>query len=385
MTSSLDIERLLASRVCDIETSGIRRAWALAASCVDPINLSIGQPDFPVPDAMKAAAIDAIKGDSNGYTQTNGDPDLCQTIEQQFAAEFSWSFGEDSTTKTMVTSGTAGALTLVFLAILSPGDEVIVPDPYFVIYPTLARIAEARAVLCDTYPDFRMTAARIEPLITSKTKAVLLNSPGNPTGAVLPADEVKAIVQLCKERNILLIADEIYDEFIFPPTQHASPASYSQDALIIRGYSKTYGCTGWRLGYAVGPARLIDEMSKLQQQTFVCAPAPFQKAAVTAPNVELKQMIARFTARRDMVVEMLQDVTELTIPNGAFYAFPKIPESLRLTGTEFIEQAIAKDVLVIQGNVFSNRDTHFRISYAVQEDRLERGLSILKSLLSART
>lgn len=382
MTSSIDIERLLAPRVLDIETSGIRRAWALAANCVDPINLSIGQPDFPVPDELKAAAIAAIQDDHNGYTQTNGDVELLDSIKMRLTKDVGWSFEEGSGLSAMVTSGTAGALTLACLAILGPGDEIIIPDPYFVIYPTLARIAEGKAVLCDTYPNFRMTADRIEPLITSKTKAVLLNSPGNPTGAVLNSDEVEAVAKLCRERGILLITDEIYDEFIFSPTTHASPATYSEDVLVIRGYSKTHGCTGWRLGYAAGPARLIDEMSKLKQQTFVCAPSAFQKAVVDAHEIDLAPMLETFTARRDMVVDLLGDVTELTVPEGSFFAFPRVPAHLDMTGSDFIAKAIEKDVLVIQGNVFSARDTHFRISFAAADDQLEKGLGILRSLLT---
>ena len=382
VTSSFDIERLLAPRVLEIESSGIRRAWALAASCVDPINLSIGQPDFPVPDVLKAAAIDAIQADKNGYTQTNGDPALVATIEEKLNASVGWTFGEKSEVSTMVTSGTAGALTLACLAILGPGDEIIIPDPYFVIYPSLARLAEGKAVLCDTYPDFRMTAQKIEPLINSKTKAVLLNSPGNPTGTVLTNREVEEVAKLCRHRGILLITDEIYDEFIFPPCRHASPCSFSHDVLVIRGYSKTYGCTGWRLGYASGPRRLIDEMSKLQQQTFVCAPSALQQSVIHVSKVDIQPVIKRFTLRRDMVMDALGDVTELVIPEGAFYAFPQVPDHLGISGTELVAQAAQRDVLVIQGSVFSPKDTHIRISFAASEDRLEKGLAILRSLMS---
>ncbi len=250
MAASLDIERLLSKRVKDIETSGIRRAWALAQSCENPIDLSIGQPDFQVPDVIKQAAVDAILADKNGYTKTAGEERLLKTIQNRLRDQFGWEFNEGSKHGSMVTSGTAGALTLACLAILDSGDEIIVPDPHFVIYPTLAQIADAKAVLCDTYPDFRMTADRIERCITSRTKAVLLNSPANPTGVVLTKKEIDAIAQLCKERNVLLISDEIYDEFLYPPTEFASPAKTNDDVLVIRGYGKTYGCTGWRMGYA---------------------------------------------------------------------------------------------------------------------------------------
>ncbi len=381
MASPLDIEQLLSDRVKDIETSGIRRAWALAQACEDPVNLSIGQPDFLVPDAIKQAAIDAILADNNGYTQTAGDAGLLKSIYGRLNSQFDWEFSDTSHHAAMVTTGTAGALTLAFLTVLGPGDEVIIPDPYFVIYPTLARIADAKAVLCDTYPDFRMTADRIAACITDKTKAVLLNSPANPTGVVLTETEVNDIASLCKDRGILLITDEIYDEFVFPPTKHASPASTNEDVLVIRGYGKTYGCTGWRMGYAAGPKPLIDAMLKLKQQTFVCAPSVFQHALVGAYDIDLSPLIDRFSKRRDMVVELLGDVTELVVPNGAFYAFPKIPVAHGLTGMEFILKAIEQDVLVIQGDVFSSHDTHFRISFAVSEEKLEQGLTILRKLL----
>ena len=382
MTTSLDIERLLSKRVQEIESSGIRRAWALAQTCKDPINLSIGQPDFVVPDSLKQATIDAILDDKNGYTQTAGDAGLLQSVHTRLHQQFGWDFSDTSHHGSMITSGTAGALTLACLAVLGPGDELIIPDPYFVIYPTLARIADAKAVLCDTYPDFRMTAERIERCITEKTKAVLLNSPANPTGVVLTSEEVAKIATLCRDRGILLITDEIYDEFVYPPTAFASPAETNDDVLVIRGYSKTYGCTGWRMGYAAGPKPIIDSMIKLQQQTFVCAPAPMQHGMIGAYDIDLTEQIARFQKRRDMVVELLGDVTELAIPEGAFYAFLKVPDHLKMTGMDFVAKAIESNVLTIQGGVFSARDTHFRISYAVDDAKLTQGLSTLRSLLS---
>jgi aspartate/methionine/tyrosine aminotransferase len=383
VASSLDIERLLASRVRDIETSGIRRVWSMAQTCKDPVNLSIGQPDFQVPNELKQAAVDAILKDQNGYTQTKGLDALLAVIHHRMHDSFGWTFGENGSHDAMVTSGTAGALTLACLSVLDQGDELIIPDPYFVIYPTLARIAGATAVLCDTYPDFKMTADRVEPLITSKTKAVLLNSPANPTGVVLTQEEVDGVASLCRDRGILLITDEIYDEFVFPPAKHASPASSSEDVLVIRGYGKTYGCTGWRMGYAAGPARLIDEMAKLQQQTFVCAPSVMQHAMIGAYDIDLAPLIETFTTRRDMVTEILGDVMELVVPEGAFYAFPKVPESMSMTGTQFFERAIEHDVLLIQGDVFSKHDTHIRLSFAIANDKLERGLLAIRNIIQS--
>ncbi|MDP6987053.1 MAG: aminotransferase class I/II-fold pyridoxal phosphate-dependent enzyme [Phycisphaerales bacterium] len=385
MSGVPDIDRLLSSRVRGMEASGIRRIWQLGQECDDPINLSIGQPDFLVPKELQEAAIEAIRDGCHGYTLTTGDESLRQIITTHLHATVGWPKPGEETSDVLVTSGTAGGLTLAALALLDPGDELIIPDPYFVIYPNLAKIAGAVAVLCDTYPDFRMTAERIEPLLTDRTKAVFLNSPANPTGVVLTDEEVADIVALCHDRGVLLITDEIYDRFVFPPAADPCPtaASHTSDMLLVRGFGKTHGCTGWRLGYAAGPRSLIQEMAKIQQHTFVCAPSMAQRAMHGAFDVDLDPLVRQFTHRRDMVVAALCDVTDLVMPEGAFYAFPKVPEHLGISATAFVEAAIERNVLVIPGDVFSPRDTHFRLSFAAPEPRLAEGLSILRSLITS--
>ena len=384
MSGAPDIDRLLSSRVRGMEASGIRRIWQLGQDRDDPINLSIGQPDFLVPKELQEAAIDAIRDGCHGYTLTTGDEALRQIIATHLHATVGWPKPGEEASDVLVTSGTAGALTLAALALLDPGDELIIPDPYFVIYPNLAKIAGAVAVLCDTYPDFRMTAERIEPLLTDRTKAVFLNSPANPTGVVLAGEELADIVALCQERGVLLITDEIYDRFVFPPSADPCPtaASHTSDKLLVRGFGKTHGCTGWRLGYAAGPRSLIQEMAKIQQHTFVCAPSMAQRAMYGAFEVDLEPLVRQFTHRRDMVVDALGDVTDLVIPEGAFYAFPKVPDHLGLSATAFVEAAIERNVLVIPGDVFSARDTHFRLSFAAPEPRLAEGLAILRSMIA---
>ncbi len=384
MSGAPDIDRLLSSRVRGMEASGIRRIWQLGQDRDDPINLSIGQPDFLVPKELQEAAIDAIRDGCHGYTLTTGDEALRQIIATHLHATVGWPKPGEEASDVLVTSGTAGALTLAALALLDPGDELIIPDPYFVIYPNLAKIAGAVAVLCDTYPDFRMTAERIEPLLTDRTKAVFLNSPANPTGVVLAGEELADIVALCQERGVLLITDEIYDRFVFPPSADPCPtaASHTSDMLLVRGFGKTHGCTGWRLGYAAGPRSLIQEMAKIQQHTFVCAPSMAQRAMYGAFEVDLEPLVRQFTHRRDMVVDALGDVTDLVIPEGAFYAFPKVPDHLGLSATAFVEAAIERNVLVIPGDVFSARDTHFRLSFAAPEPRLAEGLAILRSMIA---
>ncbi|MFM7259627.1 MAG: pyridoxal phosphate-dependent aminotransferase, partial [bacterium] len=189
-SARLDVHRLLSRRAQSIDASGIRKVFDLAAHLKDPINLSIGQPDFPVPDSLKRAAIRAIEENRNGYTQTQGCPELLGAIWRRRGNEVGWNPDPAHGLSAIVTSGTSGGLVLGMMCLLDAGDEAIVPDPYFVMYPQLAALTGGKIVLCDTYPDFRMTADRIEPLITPRTKAVLVNSPGNPTGVVLSSREL---------------------------------------------------------------------------------------------------------------------------------------------------------------------------------------------------
>jgi len=385
------IESLIADRATSIDVSGIRRVFELGAKLSDPINLSIGQPDFAVPEPIREATIKAIEANHNGYTLTQGAPPLLRAIRSRLADDVGWRIDPDdadSDLGLMVTSGTSGALLLAFMALLNPGDEAIIGDPYFVIYPAHATMTGAKAVFCDTYPDFQMTAARLEPLITERTKLVLLNSPGNPSGVVLNGHELKDIVDLCERKGVVLITDEIYDEFTFSDAREhdrcPSPARLTQNCLLVRGFGKTYGCTGWRLGYAAGPKPLIQQMMKLQQYSFVCAPSMAQVGIATAFDVDMSEHVAQYERRRDMVCEAFDGVTEVVRPGGAFYAFVKVPPHLGMTATQFVEQAIEQNVLVIPGGVFSRRDTHFRISFAASEDRLKRGLEILRGLMAGQ-
>lgn len=381
------IDRLIADRSRRVDASGIRRVFDLAAKLKDPINLSIGQPDFPVPDAIKRAAADAIMSDRNGYTVTQGVPVLRERIARHLADDVGWSVGGPGTgTGLIVTSGTSGALWLALLALVNPGDEVIIPDPYFVLYPHLSSVCDARAVRCDTYPDCRMTAERVEPLLTARTKMVILNSPSNPAGVVATQRECAELLELCRRRGVLLVSDEIYDRFLFSEDGSACPSparepGAAEHMLLVRGFGKTYGVTGWRLGYAAGPARLIEEMTKLQQYSFVCAPAPLQWGAAAALDVDMSREVADYRARRDLVVHALREVTDVPEPGGAFYAFPRVPARLGLTGAAFVERCLERGVLLIPGGVFSDRDTHVRISYATKPEMLERGLRIVCELM----
>ena len=380
------LERLISSRSRSIDASGIRKVFDLAAKLKDPINLSIGQPDFPVPEVMREAAANAVRENRSGYSVTQGIPELHAAIWKHLEKDVGWK-GPTQDLGTIVTSGTSGGLLLSLMAVLDAGDEFIAPDPYFVMYPQIAKMIGAQCTLCDTYPDFRMTAERVEPLITPRTKAVLVNSPSNPCGTVMSGAEMRDLVDLCERRGVLLISDEIYDEFCFPDAREdghcPSPARYTDQCLLIRGFGKTYGCTGWRLGYAAGPMALVQEIAKLQQYSFVCAPTPLQWGVIPAFDCDLSPAIAEYARRRDMVVKAFEGVAEVARPGGAFYAFVQVPKRLGLTATQFVEKAIERRVLVIPGKVFSERDTHFRLSFATNPAKLEEGLGILRALMSA--
>jgi aspartate/methionine/tyrosine aminotransferase len=366
----------LAQRTAQFDSSGIRKVFDLAAKMTDPINLSIGQPDFPVPDAIKIAAIDAIRGERNGYSQTQGIAPLQAKLQAQIDA----TFGQGDR-RVLVTSGTSGALVLAMLALVDPGDEVIIFDPYFVMYPALVAMVGGKAVYVDTYPDFRIDIEKVAAAITPRTKLILFNSPANPTGVVATEEDTRALAELAAKHNIALLSDEIYRLFCYDAPL-PSPAQWNPDTIVVDGFSKSYGATGWRLGWVHGPAAIIDKMTMLQQYTFVCAPHPLQWAAVAALDVDMGAQSADYARRRDLVIGGLRDAGyEVAPTGGAFYVFPQVPSGAG-TGQEFVARAIENQLLIIPGGIFSRRDTNFRISYAADERTLHRGLDVLRRLAS---
>jgi aspartate aminotransferase/aminotransferase len=361
----------IADRMSRIDASGIRRVFDLAKTMKDPVDLSIGQPDFDVPDTIKEAAITAIRSGPNGYTQTQGIPELRERLLAEVRVKFN-----DPDRELIVTSGTSGGLVLAIMTLVNPGEEVIAFDPYFVMYKHLVSLVGGNTVLVDTYPDFKLDLERVKSAITPRTKLVMVNSPCNPTGAVMSAEELRGIAELCRDRNLVLLSDEVYRSFCFDSEFH-SPAEWNRDVLVVDGFSKAYSMTGWRLGYLHGPARLVNEAAKLQQFTFVCAPHPVQRAGISALNESTSEFAAVYRRRRDRIVAALRDRYEIAGAAGAFYLFPRAP---RGTGSEFVEEAIRRGLLIIPGNVFSRRDTHFRLSYAASDRTIERGIEILRQL-----
>jgi aspartate aminotransferase/aminotransferase len=368
------MKKILADRTGLIDASGIRKVFALAATMKNPVDFSIGQPDFDVPQIVKQEAIKAIEQGFNRYSQTAGTDELIQKVAGLVNVEFGW-----KQPKVFITSGVSGGLLLAFLSLINPGDEVIIPDPYFVIYKHVVNMVGGICVFVDCYPDFGLDADKISRAITAKTKLIIINSPCNPTGAVYNIDQIKAVAKVAAKHGVVILSDEIYNKFSYDG-DCPSIAKYYDKVLLLRGFGKTYGVTGWRLGYAAAGeqlAELIEQMIKIQQYTFVCAPTPFQKAAAAAMDCDITAFVNTYKNKRDLIYEGLKDKFELAKPGGAFYAFVKAPGK---SAGEFVQKAIANNVLVIPGNVFSEKDTHFRISYATSDEKIKRGVEILRKL-----
>ncbi|GHT13116.1 aminotransferase [Planctomycetales bacterium] len=363
--------RWISKRAGTFEASGIRRVFDLAAKLTNPINLSIGQPDFDVPDIAKTAMVDAVNSAKGGYTPTQGLAALRETLQKRIDKQYG-----HQDRSLFIASGTSGALALALLVAVDPGDEVIFFDPYFVMYDALVRMTGGVPVPVSTYPHFQYDIQKLADAITPKTKVIILNSPSNPSGKVAAREEVKAIAEIAAKNDILLISDEIYRTFCYQ--EFASPAEYNPQTLVMDGFSKSHGMPGWRVGFVHGPKEFIEQMLKFQQYTFVCSPHVGQLGALAAIDADMSPQIASYKKRRDMIYEALKDDYEINKPEGAFYMFPKSPWG---TATEFVEKAITEySMLIIPGNVFSTQDTHFRISYSATEATIERGIEAFRKL-----
>ena len=369
----------IADRMRLLDASGIRRVFDLAAQLKDPVDFSIGQPDFDVPEACKDAAIEAIRRGRNKYTQTQGTAALLAALADLCRREFNWPDphrGPSSERGYLVTSGSSGALVLAILTLVNPGDEVVFADPYFVMYRHLVHLAGGVPVAVDTYPDFRPDPGKFARAITDKTRLLIVNSPCNPTGAVYTREELAALAELAAQRDLLVISDEVYNSFCYD-APFVSMAGLYDNTLLMRGFSKSHAMTGWRVGWCTGPKSIIEKMTMLQQYTFVCAPSMAQEACVTALRTDASWACDAYRRKRDLLYDGLRERFGLKKPEGAFYAFVPAPGG---RATEFVQKAIANNVLIIPGNVFSGRDTHFRISYATTEDQIRKGVEILSGL-----
>ncbi len=364
---------MLAERMRRIEPSGIRRIFDLVASMEDPINLSIGPAHFDAPAALIEAACRALRDGHNRYTATQGLASLNERILDDVGRRHG-----SRPAASLVTSGVSGGILLSFLVLLDPGDEILLPDPCFMMYRHLANLCGATIRYYDLYPSFRLDPGQLDELVGPKTKVVFLNSPSNPTGGVLTRAEVAALAAAAARVGAYVVSDEIYDGFVYA-ADYASAVGRAERVIQLGGFSKTFGVAGWRMGYATGPSAVLEAMKTLQQFSFVCAPAPFQHAILAAAfDLDMRPYLAEYRAKRDRVVAGLNPAYELVPPEGSFYAFPRLPGGA--TEAAFIEAALAQKLLIVPGSAFSRRATHFRLSFAASDEVLERGLRALDAL-----
>lgn len=365
------------------------QARALKAAGRDVISLSAGEPDFDTPDHIKAAGIKAIQDGDTKYTNVSGTDALKEAIVAKFKRENGLTYATD---QIIVSSGGKQVLFNAFMASLNPGDEVIIAAPYWVSYPDIVTIAGGTPVILETSIDrgFKLTGAEVEAAITLKTKWVLLNSPGNPSGAAYTRDDLKDITDvLVRHEHVWVMTDDMYEHIVFDDFEFTTPAQIEPKlydrTLTVNGVSKAYSMTGWRIGYAGGPAELIKAMSKMQGQSTSNASSISQAASVEAlngPQDFLKDWVAAFKDRRDLVVSMLNQASgiECATPEGAFYVYPsaagcigkKTPDGKVIeSDLDFITYLLdTEGVAVVHGEAFG-LSPHFRISYATAKATLE--------------
>ena len=367
------------------------KAREMRAAGKDVIGLGAGEPDFDTPDNIKEAAIEAIKKGDTKYTAVDGTPDLKKAIVEKFKRENDLSFTTDQ-----ITVGTGGKQVLynTFMATLNKGDEVIIPAPYWVSYPDMVLLAGGipRIVKCDEKDGFKLSAKKLEKVISKKTKWLILNSPSNPTGAAYSKKEIEELGKvLLKNKKVFILSDDIYEHIRYGNYNFYTLAQISklkERTLTMNGVSKSYAMTGWRIGYAAGPKEIITAIRKIQSQSTSNPSSISQAAAVEALNGQqdfIKDRAEAFRERRDFVVESLNKIKGLNCltPNGAFYVFPSCKGLLNKktklkTDTEFVQKLLEKSmVAVVQGSAFG-LNGYFRISYATSMENLKKALSRIK-------
>ena len=364
----------ISRRAAKFDSSGIRRVFDLAATLDDPINLSIGQPDFPMPAEAAAAAKRAIDEGRNAYTPTQGIAPLRDRLEDDVRREL----GQPGRSLA-VTSGSSGALVLVLMSLVDPGDEVIIFEPAFVMYRPLVEFLGGVVVPIDTSPSFAIDVEAVARAVTPRTRAILLNTPSNPTGHVVSADVARDLATLAERHGVTLVSDELYRSFCYDGP-FASPARFSESVVVIDGFSKSHAMTGWRVGWVHGPKPVVQACVTLQQYSFVCAPQVGQWAALAAVEADMSRPLAECRRKRDHLMAALEGRYRFTRPGGAFYLYPEAPGG---SGQAFAERAVREEkLLVVPGKVFGAADTHFRIAYTVSDRTLDRGIEALLRLAS---
>ncbi|MCF6408936.1 aminotransferase [Pseudalkalibacillus salsuginis] len=381
----------VSKQVKDLKPSGIRRFFDLAAQMEDVISLGVGEPDFVTPWNFIEQSFHALEQGYTSYTENAGMIELRREISAYLSRNFHLSY--DPSEQVIVSVGASQAIDLALRAVIDPGDEVIVVEPSFVAYVPTVKLAGGIPVTIQTKAEnaFKLKPEEIEEAITPKTKAILICNPNNPTGTFLLQEELEPLASVIKKHDLLVLSDEIYAELTYDDdyTSFAAITGMEERTLLISGFSKAFAMTGWRLGYAAGPAELIAAMVKIHQYTMMCAPTMAQHAALEAlknGRQSVEDMFESYKQRRNFIVSSLNEIG-LTCPHpgGAFYAFPSI-EATGLTSNEFAEQLLQEEqVAVVPGNVFgANGEGYIRCSYATSIKQLDEAMKRMKRFVEKR-
>jgi aspartate aminotransferase len=375
------------------------KAKALAAQGVDVVGFAAGEPDFDTPDFIKQAAVKALEQGFTKYTATAGIPELRKAISEKLEKENALSFAPD---QVLVCAGAKHALYNIFQALLDEGDEVVIFSPFWVSYPDMVQLAGGKPVIVPTREadGFAPDPAALKQALSPKTKAVILNSPGNPTGAVLSEAALRGIADVLKDHTCLVITDDIYERLLYTDAPFRNIVNVAPElkerAVVVNGFSKAFSMTGWRLGYAAGPKALIAGMQMIQDQSTSNAASIGQKAALaalTGPREPIDAMVTEFRARRDLFVAGLNAIPgfRCRVPEGAFYVFPNIEglfgkhyKGSKLHGSMQISQILLDDfrVAAVPGQPFG-ADGHIRMSFATSRATIEKGLARLRDFVAA--
>ncbi|HOE18498.1 MAG TPA: pyridoxal phosphate-dependent aminotransferase [Syntrophorhabdaceae bacterium] len=363
---------LLSDRVMSVRPSGVRKIFDLANKVKNPINLSIGEPDFDIPDEVKQEGIRWIQAGFNKYTPSGGISELREKIHRHLRAK--GIICDD----VIVTAGVTGGLLLALMVTLNPGDEIIIPDPYFVLYEYQVQLLGGKPVFFDTYPDFTIKEEALRDAITPRTRAILVNSPNNPTGAVCSRAELEIVARVAHEKDLLVFSDDIYDGFMYGDiARQTYLGQFYEKTVTFGGFSKTWGMTGWRIGYVAGPQEIIQCMVTMQQYVFSSINSFAQKAALFALDYPMYSFIDGYKRKRDLIYEGLKDKYHVVKPEGAYFIFPEVPGG---DGDAFVEKALEKNLFIIPGSVFSRKGSNVRISFAASEENVLKGIEILRSM-----
>ncbi len=386
----IDYSKILSKTVVEMKPSGIRKFFDIANTMEDVISLGVGEPDFRTPWQVRSAGIRSLEKGATRYTSNRGLELLREEISRYVSRKYDTDYDPES--EILVTVGGSEAIDAAIRAIVNPGDEVIIPQPSYVCYEPITRLAGGVPVMLNTKAenDFKVTPCEILALITDKTKALILPYPCNPTGAIMERSDLEALADILRDKDIIVISDEIYAELTFGGIKHTSIASIDgmrERTVMINGFSKAFSMTGWRLGYACGPSEILKEITKIHQYAIMCAPTVSQYAAVEALRScddDVDAMKDEYDERRRIIVKGFNDLG-LTCrePKGAFYAFPSI-QSTGMTSEEFCERLLqAKHVAIVPGTAFGDSGEGFvRASYCYSVSHIKEALKRIGEFLA---